>query len=176
MVFKRADFNAKDFLVLKVGDIYSLDNDESRMPLWATRYSWPKYIPDLSGHVDLKSARSYLVRRGSRPLVLKGPPVPGSCGYLILFVLIPGIPELILRATCWGVYPVPGPKMGGRATDRCSSYQPFNRPTDQRNPTEKYHVIRSKNCATGPIRFLASVKSFQWCHRTKSKIRPDDTI
>ena len=36
MVFKigqRADFNAKDFLVLKVGDIYSLDNDESRMPL-----------------------------------------------------------------------------------------------------------------------------------------------
>ena len=42
MVFKRADFNAKDFLVLKVGDIYSLDNDESRMPLWATRYSLPK--------------------------------------------------------------------------------------------------------------------------------------
>ena len=31
MVFKtgqRADFNAKDFLVLKVGDIYTLDNDE----------------------------------------------------------------------------------------------------------------------------------------------------
>ena len=31
---------------------------------------------------------------------------------------------------------------GGRATDRISSNRPFNRPTDQRNPTEKYHGIR----------------------------------
>ena len=40
------------------------------------------------------------------------------------------------------------PKNGGRATDRRSSDRPFNRPTDQRNPTEKYHGIWSKNCAT----------------------------
>ena len=45
MVFKigeRADFNAKDFLVLNVVDIYSLDNNEICVPLWATRYSLPK--------------------------------------------------------------------------------------------------------------------------------------
>ena len=45
MVFKtgqRADFTAKDFLVLMVGDIYSLDSDEIRVPLWATLYSLPK--------------------------------------------------------------------------------------------------------------------------------------
>ena len=41
------------------------------------------------------------------------------------------------------------PPNGGRATDRPSSDRPFNRPTDQRNPTEKYHGIRSTNCATG---------------------------
>ena len=29
--------------------------------------------------------------------------------------------------------------LGGRATDRRSSDRPFNRPTYQRNPTEKYH-------------------------------------
>ena len=45
MVFKtgqRVDFNAKDFLVLIVGEMYSLDRDEIRVPLWATLYSLPK--------------------------------------------------------------------------------------------------------------------------------------
>ena len=36
--------------------------------------------------------------------------------------------------------------VGCRATDRRSSDRPFNRPADQRNPTDKYHGIRSKNC------------------------------
>ena len=65
---------------------------------------------------------------------------------------------------------------GGRATDRHSSDRPFNRPTDQRNPIENGHGIRPKKCCNRTIRPLASVKSFQWCHRTESKIRSDDTI
>ena len=45
---------------------------------------------------------------------------------------------------------------GGRATDRHSSDRPFNRPTDQRNPTEKYHGKNIQKLCYGPIRFLAT--------------------
>ena len=52
---------------------------------------------------------------------------------------------------------------------------PFNRPTDQRNPT-KNTTASDRKIVQWPIQFLASVKNFQWCHKTESKIRSDDTI
>ena len=58
--------------------------------------------------------------------------------------------------------------MGGKATDR-----PFNQPmeSDRKIPRHSFEKLCNQ-----PIRFLALVKSFQWCPRTESKIRPDDTI
>ena len=61
----------------------------------------------------------------------------------------------------WIVYQEAGQRTDAHLTDPST-----DRPTNG---------IRSKNCATdrfGPL----PLKSFQWCHRTESKIRPDDTI
>ena len=51
--------------------------------------------------------------------------------------------------------------------------QPTDIPTESDRKIPRHPI--EKLCK-GPIRFLASVKSFQWCHRTESKIRLDDTI
>ena len=63
---------------------------------------------------------------------------------------------------------------GGRATGRHSSDRPFNRPTDP--PTESDRKRPRHPTKKMLQRSLASVKSFQWYHRTESKIRSDDTI
>ena len=80
IVFKtgqRADFNAKEFLVLIVGEIYSLNSDEIWVPLWATLYSLPK-IPVMYPWPIRPSGPKKLTR--SPGSYVKSPPnVEGAC-------------------------------------------------------------------------------------------------
>ena len=69
--------------------------------------------------------------------------------------------------------PVPVGRKGNGPTLIWPTLQPSDRSTESDRKIPRHPIEKLCN---GPIRFLASVKRFQWCHRTESKIRSDDTI
>ena len=66
------------------------------------------------------------------------------------------------------------PREAGQRTDTLRAGLSTDRTTNQRNPIKNEHGIQPKKYGT--IRSFASVKSFQLCDCTESKIRPDDTV
>ena len=60
----------------------------------------------------------------------------------------------------------------GQRTDAHLTDPSTDRPTDQRNPTEKYHSISSNNCATGRFGSLPRYKVFNDAIGPKRKFGP----
>jgi hypothetical protein len=90
----RADLNACDLHVLLVGDIYSLETLESRVPLWTTLYSLPKTPVIYPWPILPRGPRKWTTSPGSQGKL--SPNVEGGCLARLLF--IPDVNPFKLRA------------------------------------------------------------------------------